>query len=233
MSDPALARSHQAGASVVCVQPSEHARLGTIFVTWPKYWAFHYEDSHEGHERLQAAHEEVLSIAPDEERATRLVNDIDLVGRIYRAGVQLVLGSVLAVQHLCREIENVTQMNWQDGSTLGDRIAHVGEVSGLGNIKALDGYEGFVELWKQRDAVEHPKPQNTYDASGNWDRVPLAWLVSERPLESFAGFSAWFEELVERWEERRQELARPGIIQAEGRGMRSRRQFKKAPKNED
>ena len=226
-SDAALAKEHAGGTTVTVAQPSEHESLGSILIVWPRYWAFHYEDAKDGHQRLMAAHEDVLQVDPDAS-ASRMV-DIDLGGRVYRAGVQMVLGSILAVQHLCEEVERVCKKQWSDGSTLTERLAHAGQVSRLGNPKSLSGYEGFVELQRQRDAIEHPKHENTYNASGDWDRVPIAWMVSERPRKAFDRFGEWFESLAELWLSRRDELARPGALDIELRGLRSDRQFKKPP----
>jgi hypothetical protein len=57
---------------------------------------------------------------------------------------------------------------------------------------------------------------NTYNvAPGQWDRVPLAWFLSERGLAAFQGCSQFIKSIVEDWETRSQELAAPAELRLE------------------
>jgi hypothetical protein len=90
------------------------------------------------------------------------------------------------------------------------------------------GYAGLLEIRRIREAIEHPTPDNTYRGRrGEWDHVPLAWMLSERAIEGSERWDEWFGQLSEQWTGAL--AARGPVIQTfEGvtRGVTSARQSK-------
>lgn len=81
-----------------------------------------------------------------------------------------------------------------------------------------------------RDAVEHPKADNVYAGQqGRWDRVPLAWLLSDRSLRAYDRYHDWFTGLADEWEAKRGSYVCSAELQVQC-GVRSELQFKKPPK---
>jgi hypothetical protein len=214
------------------VQLAGHTRFGTIAYTWPKHWAYHYDAATEAFNDLGKLHEELvrLPVGPDD---MRTVSDIELLGRIYDAGVRLVVGVVLTVQHLCEEIERWTKTG-PSGSTIEDRLAGPGVTDVVGTLKTQPGYAALHEIIERRDAVEHPREDNVYNGDDTgWDRVPLAWFISDRSLKAFETYQTWITESIEIWEEKKANWPQsPTTLEVGVRGVRSTHQFKKPARGE-
>jgi hypothetical protein len=212
------------------MQSVEHRRLGTITYAWPKHWAYHYEAAHAAFEQLERLHEELaaLPVGPD---SMRSIHDIEFIGRIYKAGSHLVSEIVRTLQHLCEEIERWTKTP-MGGSTIEERFAVASEAAGLAGVKDSAGYSAFQEICAKRDAIEHPKPGNTYNGGDTtWDEVPLAWLMSERVIEAYNIYLDWINNIAGAWETTKANMPKqPATLKAEMRGLRSLRQFKKPPR---
>jgi hypothetical protein len=160
----------------------------------------------------------------------RTVSGQEVLGPLYRTGCEFVLSAMLAVQHLCNEIEAEAGMAASTAPIL-NRLAAAATMADLPLDKHDAGYAGMLEIRRIREAIEHPKPETTYRGlGGEWDQVPLAWLLSDRSATAFARWDAWFTAFADAWTEC---LARRGPLTQtfEGvtRGVVSTRQSKKPP----
>ena len=230
-SDDELAHAHDSGASVTLMQMVEHRRLGTVLYAWPKHWAYHVEAAEAAFESLERLHEELaaMPVGPD---AMRSIDDIEFIGRVYKAGSTLVSEVVRTLQHLCEEIERWTGTP-MGGSTIETRFAGASAAAGLENARSEAGYSAFQEIHAKRDAIEHPKPENIYnDGDTTWDEVPLAWFMSDRVIEAYRTYVDWFVKIADRWEATKAAMpGRPATFEVEMRGLRSDHQFKKPPRS--
>jgi hypothetical protein len=49
--------------------------------------------------------------------------------------------------------------------------------------------------------MEHPQASNVYQCDPNdWDKVPLAWLLSDRSLTAYVGYRTWVDVVAADWE---------------------------------
>lgn len=228
-SDPARARAHEAGASVKVVQILAHSQLGALSYTWPRYWVFHAKAAEDAAEELIALHQQLAHFPVQELTSLRSIDDMEYLETVYRAGTQMVVGAVLALQHLCEEIERTVQVQLQE-TTLDGRLREALKAAGMVPPAQRSGHAKLVELEGIRDAIEHPKADNVYNGSpGQWDRVPLAWLLSERGLIAYTGYAIFLKSIVDDWEVRKKEFDRPGEVTVQ-RGIHSQLQYKKPPK---
>jgi len=227
--DPTRAREHAAGAPVNVIQVLTHSQLGAISYFWPRHWMFHAHAAEAAASQLAGLHQRLVSFPVNTTNAIRSVEDMAYIGAVYVAGERMVVEAVLTLQHLCEEIERTLKIRLQE-STLSGRLREALNAAALAGLTQRPGYAKYVELAEIRDAIEHPKEMNTYNgAPGQWDRVPLAWFLSERGLAAFQGCSQFIKSIVEDWETRSQELAAPAELTLE-RGVFSERQFKKEPR---
>jgi len=228
ISDPSAAHSHVAGATVTIIQQLEHAQLGTIAYAWPRLRSYHQVIASEAFEEFRGLHNRIVTF--EVRSGMRTIGDHEFLGQLYRRGCEFVLNAMLAVQHLCNEIEASTETATSTAPIL-ERLASATTRAGIDLVKSGRGYAGLLEIRRVREAIEHPTPDNTYRGrSGEWDQVPLAWMLSDRAIEGFERWGDWFGQLCERWTGAL--TARGPVIQTfEGvtRGVTSTRQSKKPP----
>jgi hypothetical protein len=226
--NPELARSHAAGASVAPIQTLVHAQLGTIAYIWPRLWTYHYESSYDAYEQLTELHKQLVTF-PVSSVNMRLITDQAFLKSIYKVGTSMVSDVVRTIQHFTEEIERTTQ-RLISGTTVNDRLREAVAAAGLDLDLTDPGYAALVEMQLPRDAIEHPKENNVYAGlPGEWDKVPLAWLLSDRSVRAFDRYNEWFESLAQAWEAKRDSYTQPADLQVE-RGLGSRYPFKKPPK---
>jgi hypothetical protein len=228
ISDPNAAQPHEAGATVTVIQILEHAQWGTLAYAQPRYWSYHHVIAQVAFDEFAARHTELLRL--EVRSGTRTVMDHEMLGPLYRTGCEFVLNAMLAVQHLCNEIEDQVGMTPSTAPVL-DRLTAVAAAADLPLNKDDAGYAGLLEIRRIREAIEHPKPETVHRGrSGEWDRVPLAWLLSDRSAAAFARWDAWFTAFTSAWTDW---LARRGpmtqTFEGVTRGVVSTRQSKKAP----
>lgn len=227
--DPTKARPHEAGASVIVVQTLAHNRLGAISYSWPRQWVFHARAAQAAFEELTALHQRLVEFPVHEPTAMRSILDMDYLEAVYRAGAQMAIEAILTLQHLCEEIERGVKVQLQE-PTLDGRLREALQNAGMTPPPQRAGHAKFVELEAIRDAIEHPKMENVYNGQpGQWDRVPLAWILSERGLAAFQGWDLFLGSIADDWEECRNQFAGPAELTVE-RGVHSQLQFKKPPK---
>jgi hypothetical protein len=207
----------------------EHARLGTIMYAVPVgLSAFHHNAADAAADELRATQDEILRVPMRD--GIRSIRDPHLLERIYVAGASLVVSVVLAVQHLCEEIERSVRLP-VTGATVEDRLRSALALAQLPDFRREAGYEAFSEIVHQRHAVEHPTVDRYYSGA-DWGHVPFAWFCSERPLLAYDRYDEWFGRLFDAWEMRRHEIGRergPQTFEILQRGVRSDRSFKKPP----
>jgi hypothetical protein len=216
-SDPAHVASHAAGASVTLIQLLEHDPFGTIAFPWQaNTWAHHYEATAEAAERLEALSGEILAV-PADSTGTRVLSDEHLVRAIYLAGTSGVINAFLTVQHFCERLEAIADVPNHEGA-IKERLGVCKQVIGL-DATEHPRYWALAEITRVRHAVEHPQRDTSYSGeNGDWDRVPLAWLISNRGVATLKAFLDWFEFLADRLLEF--EMVRPTQSMMLNLGMR-------------
>lgn len=216
---------------MIVIQTLTHAQLGCLAYGWPRHWALHANAAAKGFEELSKLHERLVKIPVHESTVMRNVDDPDFVEAIYHAGTRMVTEAVMAVQHLCQAIEADTHSQLQD-SKLDGRLREALEQLGVTAGSSRTGYDKFIEIEAIRDALEHPKAENVYNGQpGQWDRVPMAWFLSDRSLKAFEGYSALFKSIVDDWQKVQQQRAGGPISLEAERGVYSQLQYKKPPKS--
>jgi len=230
--DPALAKEHAAGTEVKFVQHAEHSQLGTISYELRRLWPIHFELARIGHRGLSAAHASILHlpVTPNADRFLSKEDRPDLAASAYCSGLQLLVNVVLTMQHFCNELEMSTKIDVGSG-TLERRMKRAFSEAGIPFNPSEPGYAGLREIIEQRDSMEHPKPETVRNSHPvNWDRVPLGWLLTERPLKAFTHWDGWFTQIADSWIEYL--AAQPQVTYTVEvvRGVKSARQFKLPPK---
>jgi hypothetical protein len=206
-----------------------HERFGAIGYAWPRHWMFHYSSAQRAAEELTRHHDKVLQHEPGPS-AIRAITDEVFLQEVYDTGNSMVSNAVRAVQHLAEEIERNYNIQLRS-STIEERINEAAALFSADVYNADIDYAGLGEMRGIRDALEHPQSGNTYSTDANtWDRVPLAWMLSNRSLDAWGRFDRWFKRISGDWERHVPTLARPGTITVE-RGLESFSPFKKAPRS--
>lgn len=224
--DPALSFEHPTGGKVEVMQPVVHERLGALGYIWPRHWVDHLRRADAAYERLVELHDRLEDVPLGTDNRRLLPVD-DYLFDVYGVGTDMVVNVALTMQHLAEEIERHTTPV-ADPGPVAERVRNAAATAGLGPPATRPGWDGFVEIARIRDAIEHPKPGNTYNAlDGQWDRVPLAWMLSERPLAAYGRFGSLVEWLAGEWETTRERLKKPGTLTVSKRGLRSELPAKK------
>ena len=227
-SDPARAREHAEGAPVNIIQILTHNQLGAIGYFFPRYWVFHAHMAEEAANQLVELHRQLVRFPVNAMNNIRSIEDMAYIEAVYRAGADMVVNVVLALQHLCEEIERTLKIQLRE-STLDGRLKEALGAAAVAEPTTRPGYAKFVEMEAIRDAIEHPKVTNTYNpAPGQWDQVPLAWFLSERGLAAFSGCGQFVKSIADDWQQRAKELDAPAELTVE-RGVYPQHQFKKPP----
>ncbi|MHB1130564.1 MAG: hypothetical protein ACYC06_11110 [Ilumatobacteraceae bacterium] len=227
-SNPALAKPHAAGAPICVMQELVHAQYGPIAYRWPQHWAFEIHLADESCDRLAALHLEVLEL-PLNASNMRNIFDIDFLEDIYCAGTDMVSHAIRAIQHLGERMEREMGSELK-AATAMERIKEATSFFGINDYSEHASYQGFVELLPIRDAIEHPRAANIYGVGNDWDKVPLAWMLSERGLQAYERFRTWFDLLVTDWESYCTAHAQPTTLNIVERGIESTLQSKKPKK---
>jgi hypothetical protein len=231
VSDPMLAKDHEAGEPIRLIQHAEHAQFGTITYEARRLWHLHHEIARSGYVQLRQLHQQVLrlAVAPSCDRVLTASDRPDLMLLVYVAGTQMVLNTVLTMQHFCQEIEHALDAELQR-TEIGDRTREAVGLAGLTVATAGPGYSALREIIERRDAVEHPKRKNVFNSHPNdWDSVPMSWFLTERASRSFERWYAWFADAAEQWGHHPVAQPRTLTLTISGRGVRSTRQSKKPP----
>lgn len=223
----ALAKPHDAGAKIICLQTLTHSEYGAIGYSWPMFYEFDLHLADECFTDLKMIHDEVLKMAPDSSNM-RIIYDHNFLIRIYSAGTRMVSHATRSVQHLAERMQGVSGVSLKS-TTAEERIREAVALFGLSDHHEEDGYQGYLEILKMRDAVEHPKATNVYQGEpSKWDEVPLAWVLSDRSILAFTRFDSWFGKLTSQWREYEQNHSEQ-IELTVRRGIESKLSVKKSP----
>lgn len=196
--NPALARDHAAGATVIFTQDLVHDPWGAIAYQWPLFWEFEKHLTDVASDELKRLQQEVFDF-PLGTSNTRTITNLDLLVRIYSAGSDMVSHAVRSVQYLAQSMESRKEASYES-EIATERIRKATALIGLTNHQSDAGYQGFVEILRVRNAIEHPKGSTVYQGDpGRWDEVPLAWMISDRGLKAYGRYSSWFALLAQDW----------------------------------
>jgi hypothetical protein len=187
----------EAGWEVATTQLLLHKPLGAISCRVPVYWATHVNQACAAYERLVALHAQVASIPPGDNQI-RLIGDEDVVVGLYAAGAEMVSNAVRSVQYL---VQAMMQGRPELGSqSIVDRIKDATATLGISVHVDSDDWQGFAEMVRVRDALEHPTDANVYCIDQGQESVPLAWFVSDQSLATYVRYRQWFDGVVRDWE---------------------------------
>ena len=224
--NPELAQPHEAGTSVTVLHHVEHPDWGTMGIPKTRLWIQHINIALSAFEDFDRRHPGIL--AAEIRGGARVVADDRLLSVLYRSGVECVLNSMLAVQYLCEELEQVSESPVHDGP-LRERLAEAAQAAHLGDAVRAVGYDQFIALSSIRDSIEHPKPSTTFANIYEWDRVPFAWMLGGGLERAFTGFESWFRQLTDAWTRYLASLPRQILTFEVTRGVGSCRPVKKSP----
>ena len=236
ISDPGLARPHSAGAKVAFMQPCLHNQFGKIMYMFPHFWVLNYRVAERAHRRLNQYEEEILDIEISRSD-DRHIYDIKLIEKIYNAGFELVANTYICFEHLTLEIirgvyrnDEVLRLKVQK-MELKDKLNYIfKEVINSPNLIKHPGYvKLFSEFEVKRHAFNHPLEFNTYDATQDWDNVPLAWIMAGKYHDGFKQIEKLLGELAKIWDKYQEDHEKPTKINII-RGIKSAHQYKKPPK---
>jgi hypothetical protein len=227
-SDPRLAKSHAAGATVTVILPALHQTYGLINLKWPRYWVLHLQEWRQAHDVLVGVDTALLELPVDASNQRSVLDD-DLLQALYATGVTLVVSCVLTFAQFELELARVSSSLSGRKAELSQRLVKTLTKVGFDNIVKQAGWQSFIELHKYRDALMHPGETNVYGMDdGAWAQVPLAWFASGRAIQASAAALTLIDELATFWESTRKEYDRPATLTVK-RGMRSLHQVKKSP----
>lgn len=231
VSDYGLAKELEAGTRVQILQKAEHARFGTITYEFRRLWILHRLMAQSGYKSLSDHHKRVLRLPlrDSNERLLSASDRPDLTFMIYAAGTQMTINVVLTMQHFCQEIEASMNVELRETGTSG-RVKEAFTLAGLNAELTERGYSAIHEILERRDSVEHPKKMNVFNSHPqDWDRVPLSWFLTDRPLQTFISWDEWFGRAADRWLLHPVNAPKTLTFTVE-RGKKSTRQAKKPPK---
>lgn len=194
--DADQAKHHSVGASVTVIQFLEHDPFGTIAFPWQAdIWTHHYDATATAVDRLNELSALVLAVDVDS-AGFRVLTEESLLRDIYQAGTSGVINAFLAAQHYCERLESITQVPNHEGA-LKERLAACTQSIGL-DATNHPAYWSLAEVVRVRNAIEHPQAHTSYAGeNGTWERVPLAWMISNRGVETLGCFLEWFEYLAD------------------------------------
>lgn len=238
-SDANLAKSHEAGATVELTQPSLHPRFGLIHYLSFQIHIFQIKISEKYFENLERSQEKVLEteVGPGN---IRLITEPELLMDIYQNGLGLMVNTYLAFDcFLFHALLNIFKEDTVKLAELNskewDTIKKLGEFLELTNNKHLvnsDGYTAFIQIKEKRDAFSHINSDRYYNAKdGQWDEVPLAWIVSGKYKDPYKKATVFLEKLMSIWDKEKPKYDKPGVISGLVRGMSSLHSVKNPPKS--
>ncbi len=227
ISDPALAKPHEAGAVVELIQPVLHLQFGAIHYLSPKMYPYHFHEANVAFEKLETFQEKILECPIGTDNG-RMITDFDFIGDIYRYGFDAIVHTHLAFDHLALDIlmiayqDNTEQRKVWNHSEMLRRVHHViKKILNRADILGTKEYAALAEIEQRRNAFNHPTSRRTYNGdAGTWDEVPLAWIISGKYKDVYLGATKLFEQLYELWDAEKGKYDRPGTITGQ-RGIRS------------
>jgi hypothetical protein len=222
------AQPHEAGSGVFVIQMLVHEPIGALAYDFAPHWPHHARLAREAAGRLQAVHAQLVEIPELSGHVRRVPGE--MAAAAYEAGTAMVSNVARTIRHLAATIvfEAGGRVSW------GRVLDEIRDATGAVNIDSRinsAGHHALAEMITIRDAIEHPQPANMYEASDTgWDKVPLAWILSNRSLAAYQSYVPWLNELTADWAgwlDARPQVPTTMTVQ---RGTGSRYPMKKAPK---
>lgn len=225
--DLSLARAHEAGVSIVCIQTLEHEVLGAISYQWPRFWPAFLTEGRAARDALEAVHVVMEQTEPGPTESRDLA--YKAVEPAVSAHARMVIATVLTLRYFMLEVERIAELQ-PPPDTIDDleRFRSACKRAGLGDPSSSPNWSTVGELIGMRHRVEHPT-QDTIYSTQFWDHVPLAWALTKRALASFDAFDEMFSAVVDAWETHKESFAKPSTLNIAARGLRAKRPAKKPP----
>ena len=191
------ARPHQDGSPIYVIQMLVHEPVGALAYHFGAHWPQHAQLAHDAAERLEATHAQLVRI-PELSGNVRQVPE-ETAAAAYEAGTAMVSNVARTIRHLAATIV------FQAGGTVSwgrllDELRDTTTAVGIDPRIDIAGHHALAEMVVIRDAIEHPQPANMYEASDSgWDKVPLAWILSNRSLAAYENYVPWLNALTADW----------------------------------
>lgn len=188
---------HAEGAQVSVIQELVHDPIGTLAFRWGPCWPYHAEIARQAFEELQVLHAELVDVE-------LLPGNVWLVSpaqaaKAYQVGTSMVTNAVRTVRHLAQTMASEASVVVGGNRALDDLRAAALAV-GIDCRVNSKGYHHLAEMVGVRDAVEHPSAATLYQGGdSDWDKVPLAWILSDRSIKAFAEYGKWLDVILHEW----------------------------------
>lgn len=238
-SDPSRDRAHQKGAQVLFVQPS-YGEHGNVHSHYYRQWALFWQQSLDRFGKLSDLHKKVYEIAPEDSgfRALYAKEHEELMRQYFSVGTSWIMCVWLTFQHFSNEVlghyflhpdnppESIDNYKIKNNLDLRQKLEFIlKDILDRPQLIKDKGYDAVIgKIEQMRNAINHPDKDNTYNASENdWDKVPLAWLLSGQFKDRFKEVQGFADKLFSEWESKKKELERPGKINIAKRGIVSDR----------
>jgi hypothetical protein len=232
VSDPKLAKPHEAGTVVELTQPVLHNQFGVVNFITPKFHPYHLNRAEESFKKLESLENKILELPINSDNA-RMIADLSFLGEIYNCGFDLVVHLYLGFDHFLLDMLSTVYLDQQRRKQANDwktmiRLNHVlKKVLNRNDLISSSGYAKFVEIKIVRHAFNHPTTRRVYNGNvGQWDEVPLAWIISGKYKKAYKESRKLFEELNKIWEVEKEKYKRPGTLNVQ-RGIKSLHPVKK------
>jgi hypothetical protein len=228
--DSSRAVDHPAGSRVLFTQPiyGEH---GDMHAHYYRQWVLFWNESLRLYKRLNMHQRRVEEIPPDDSGFRSLYDDkhASLMERYFNTGMAFIENVYLTFQHFSNEAlghyylhpdnppESTATFKAQNDKDLKQKLEFIcKEVLGTPSLVRHKGYDALItEFEPRRHAINHPNNDNSYNATENdWDKVPLAWLLSGKYKRAFDNVCEFSSILFDAWDAKKKELEKPGNIQA-------------------
>jgi hypothetical protein len=218
---------HADGSQVRVIQMLVHEPVGTLAYSWGSLTSRHAQTAESAYKRLVDVHASLVDIQPLP-GSTRLVPD-DVATKAYECGCSMVSNVVRTIRHFALDIASRVQREPEEGRAI-DELRSAADMIGLDVRVRSPGYQALTEIVRVRDAIEHPKPGNVHQGGdADWDRVPLAWILSDRSRKCYDAYKLWIEPVVKdchAWLEAQPKVTQTLTVQ---RGMGSAYPMKNPP----
>jgi hypothetical protein len=209
------------------IQMLIHDPIGALGYNWGSQTYRHARMAEDGYTQLVELHADLVAIQPLSGNV-RVVPD-EIATDAYECGSAMVSNVVRTMRHFAQDIASRVGQRPDKGRAL-DELRSAADMIGLDLHVRSSGYHALAEIVRVRDAIEHPNPENLHQGDDSlWDRVPLAWILSDRSCKSYAAYDAWLTLIVTDWNA--WVAARPKVQQTltVQRGMGSAYPMKKPP----
>lgn len=236
--DTKSAKDHPAGSRVLFTQPV-YGEFGNLHSHYYRQWVLFWNESRRLLKRLDMLQRRINEITPDKSGFRSLYEDryASLMERYFNTGIPFIESVYLTFQHFSNEVlghyflhsenppKSIKDYNRENDKDLRQKLEFICKT--VLEKPALIQHKGYgaliTEFEPRRHSINHPNNENSYNATENdWDKVPLAWLLSGRHKSAYKMLNEFAIELFQFWEVRLKELERPGNISAV-RGIESAR----------